>query len=168
MTISDRTLRRLGRYRDGELGRWGARRMAAELRESPELRWELEMLGVLGEAAGQLDAAAATPSLWDAIAGVLPDIDRHRARGAKPARAPELRVSETPASAWWGPRMGAALAAGALAVAAVVAFQPPPPVQISAAGSVRYLDTAGRSVMVIDSEEDVTIIWLIGPGTDEV
>ena len=42
-----------------------------------------------------------------------------------------------------------------------------PPVASPVAGSLRYLDTGGRPVLVVEDEPGVTIIWMMdgdGPG----
>ena len=57
---------------------------------------------------------------------------------------------------------GAALATAAAAVGLALAIYTP---DVQPAGSnIRWLDTAGRSVMVVDGADDMTIIWTLDAG----
>ena len=92
---------------------------------------------------------------------------RERALERTRSRARAQEVRET--GSWWRGRLVAA-AAMAAAVVAMVSYQAPgpsAPEDIAVAGSIRYLDTAGRPVMVLD-RSDVTIIWLIDGAPEEV
>jgi hypothetical protein len=147
-------------YHDRELSWWRRRLMEGRVRRSPRLQRELELLQEMSAAALSVDAAVASPDLWDDISGRLGAIDAdrqsHRASAAAPAREPFGSLS---ALFGWKP-MGLAVAAGATALAiglwnssGTVAADPND-------GVLRYLDTGGQSVIVVD-DPDVTIIWLI-------
>ena len=62
----------------------------------------------------------------------------------------------------WRP-IGLAVAAGATALAVGLWNAPVTLPDEQAGGVLRYLDTGGRTVMLVDSE-DVTIIWLMDGG----
>jgi hypothetical protein len=144
---SERTLLRLQAYHDGELSglaRWWLER---RLRRSPALRAELAALARVGEWVRDAHVEEPAPDLWDAIALRLPAADARRADagGARRSWVGWLAVPGVVASA---------------AIAAVLAFyelaSPPPP----ATGVVRWLDSGGRDVMVLEADPDTTIIWI--------
>jgi hypothetical protein len=143
-------------YYDRELGplrAWLARRRLAR---DPAARRELAALAALGDAVRAAAADLPEPSLWGTLAGRLRAIDA------------EL-VAERPVGAGWrGLGWRRPLAAG-VAAAAVVAllfavFAPPAE---DGGGVVRWLDTRGRPVMVLENAGDATIIWLIDPAAEE-
>jgi len=141
-------------YYDGQLGtvaRWWWRRRIAR---SPRLNRQLVQLVEVGNWVRQADLQQ-TPDLWDQIALRLPAIDAVRA--------------DTPAEAsgllrWTGlrPVMAAAATAAAVVAVALVTIGDGPGQR---AGAVRWLDTGGRSVIVLDDPETATIVWLLeSPG----
>jgi anti-sigma-K factor RskA len=141
--------RALHAYHDGELRGFARWRFERRLARSPALQRELRGLSELSLLLRESTGATAA-DLWDRIALRLPALDAQRAEAAQPAR----RLG------WWRP-LGAA--AAALAVAALVAqqwFSSPP---LDRAGVVRWMDSRGRSVMVLedDAQDGVTIIWLL-------
>ena len=178
--------RRLGAYQDGELPPRPRKRVSAHLRGCDPCGRELAALGRLRTAL-TLDAADPPEAVWTAF---WPQV---RARIATTAVAPE--------PVWWRawggvriqPRLalGPALAAGALAVLAVVApwqrapQQTPTPSSAPVAGG---LDIAGIHPAALDQvviqsietedpdvpvmvyaspESDVTVLWVFGlPRTD--
>lgn len=163
-------------YHDGELSWWRRRRVEAGLRRSPELRRELDALRQMRTAASAADRPLASPDLWDAIAGQLPAADARRGAPAgvegthTPPRSLEglatwlSGLSGLSGLLGWRP-IGWAVAAGAMALAVGVWITPGnlPGDMLTdepAVGVLRYLDTGGRAVMVLD-DEDVTIIWLL-------
>lgn len=181
-----KTLVELEAYHDRELSWWRRRRVEVALRRSPDLRRELDLLRQIGTAAATADAPLASPDLWDAISRQLPVSDaagrtvgdESAARGIpNPLREP---VREPVTGHVTGPRAGQggwlsgllaskpagfALAAAAMALAIGVWNTPMsvPGASVpdeAAAGVLRYLDTGGRPVIVLD-EDDVTIIWLM-------
>lgn len=148
-------LERLHAYHDGELGalrRWQVRRWLAR---DPAARRELEALAAVGEATRQAQPVPPRLELWGDLEGRLRSIDAERDTAGSQARSgsrlgPLLR----PAAA------GAVLAA---VVAGVALFLGPG--ASHGGGVVRWLDTRGQAVMVLD-EGDATIIWLMQPDAD--
>jgi anti-sigma factor RsiW len=171
--------RRLGAYQDGELSPRARGRVEAHVRRCEPCGWELAALGRLRTAL-TLDAADPAEAVWAAF---WPQV---RARIAMAAPAPE--------PAWrraWGavasrPRLALApaLAAGALAVLAVVAPwqrapQLPPALAPGAGGPgtaaiqpatldevvIQSIETDDPDVPVMvyaSSESDVTVLWVFG------
>ncbi len=152
--IVERDERVLHAYHDGELRglvRW---RFERRLARSPELRHELQSLVRLRVLALEVEPDAETPDLWEEIARRLPALDAHRVEGG-------LRSRE-PAWAWlWRP-MGAAAAAAATAALVFALWSS----DNAHAGVVRWLDSGGRSVIVLEDDADVTIIWVLGDSLD--
>jgi anti-sigma factor RsiW len=156
----DRLERSLHAYHDGELKSLARWRLERRLARSPELRRQLDELIALGDLVRESERPADSPDLWDRIAQRLPAIDARRA---------ELRAAP---QGWLGalPSLGRPLGAAAAVAMAVVAvalgwwFGAPS----AGAGVVRWMDSGGRSVMVL--EEDVssqlTIIWLLDGSTE--
>jgi hypothetical protein len=146
--IEAHVLARLHAYHDGELGRWSRWRFERRLRGDPQLRGELEGLerlsGLLREAA----PAAAAPDLWDGIAQRL-------SGAAEPVPGLGWPV-------WLRPASAAAVAAAVAAVAWLAWFE----AAVPAGGAVRWIDSGGRPMLVLDAGvgADVTIIWMLdGP-----
>ena len=162
----------LGAYHDRELSWWRRRRAEAGLRRSPELRRELELLQQISSAASTSEAAPSSPDLWGAISGQLAGIDRERRaqRGAASAPRPSgllglLGLSGALGTSGWSGLLGwrpigLAVAAGAAVLAVGLRNAPGTVPDGQTGGVLRYLDTGGRSVMVVEAQ-DVTIIWLM-------
>lgn len=167
MTATDHELsaveeRNLHAYHDGQLGpvaRWWWRRRIAR---SPRLREQLEQLAEVGNWVRETDSQQ-NPDLWDRIALRLPAIDAARAEttadesGLLPAslgRTPGWTIH------WPGLRPIAAAAATA-AVAIAVALGTIGDGSGQRPGAVRWLDTGGRSVIVLDNPDGATIVWLL-------
>lgn len=146
--LPGRNERALHAYHDGELGRFGRWRFERRLSRSPGLRAELEALRALSRWARESQPEPSA-DLWDRIALRLPAIDADRAEaGSRPGL-------------WSGhSRPLAALAlTAALALALFLGI-----IQrggSSTPGIIRWLDTGGRSVMVLDDQSDATIVWLL-------
>lgn len=144
-------------YHDGELS-WLARwRFERRLRRSPALRAELSNLEDLRGLLRSRDADLPAPDLWDAIARGLPAIDARRADRQAGGAAAGL--------GWWLKPVGAVAATAA--VAAIVFYggswlETP----VHAGGVVRWIDSGGRSVMVLDDQPDTTIIWVFDSATE--
>ena len=149
----DRLEARLQAYHDGELswlGRWRLERLLAR---DAGLREELDGLGRLGVLLQEVDAELPTPDLWESVRMRLPAMD---ARRTQTERAGHLGR---------GPRwVGAGLAAVAAALALVVGLNLAP--SDSAPASVRWLDSRGNPVLVLQDDRDATIIWLLEPNPD--
>ncbi len=154
--MTERDERRLHAYHDGELRglvRW---RFERRLARSPALQRELRGLSELGLLLHERAAAAPVPELWDRIALRVPAADARR--------QDEVTERATPRRLGWLPPLGAA--AAALAVAAVIAQQWLTAPALEQAGVVRWMDSRGSSVMVLEEDEqnEVTIIWLLDGG----
>jgi anti-sigma factor RsiW len=167
-----RDQRALNAYYDGELG--GLRRWLFERRlaHSPQLRAELEELERVSRWVQQLDAEPSEVDLWHGIALRLPELDAER-RERTQKRVGSKRGRGTPRGGRaepWSPREPGWLAAHArpiavVAVGAALALAlflgimrdaaPPMP------GMIRWLDSGGRSVMVLEDQGDATIVWLL-------
>ena len=143
-------------YHDGELRGFARWRFERRLARSPALQRELQMLSELGRVLRERAAAATGPELWDRIALRLPAEDARRREAAAERGAPR--------HLGWLPPLGAA--AAALVVAAVMAQQWLTAPALDRAGVVRWMDSRGRSVMVLEEDEqnEVTIIWLLDGG----
>jgi anti-sigma factor RsiW len=147
-TLAPRDERALHAYHDGELRGFARWRFERRLAGSPALQRELAQLARVSAVLREGAAGASGPDLWDRIALRLPAADARRETAA-------------PARMGWLPPLGAA---AALVVAALVAqqwFAPAP--ALERAGVVRWMDSRGRNVMVLedDARNEVTIIWLL-------
>jgi anti-sigma-K factor RskA len=145
-------------YHDGELSALARWRFERQLRRSPALRQELAALRALRADLRSLDGTAATPDLWSGIERRLPGVRRSSA-GARSEGASGRRWT------WWLTPLGAAAAATAVAVAVSYGgFWSPAP---ATGGVVRWIDSGGRSVMVLDDDPDTTIIWVLDSSATE-
>jgi anti-sigma factor RsiW len=181
-----REQRDLNAYHDGELS--GLRRWLFErqLSRSPRLRAELEELRRLARWVQGAGVQPPSVDVWDGIALRLPAIDaesveqrqrrvEQRQRGAEQPQRPDgqpQRLDGHPRrrdeqrewrgmgwlAAYSRPLTAAAVTA-ALALALFLGIMeeaaPPTP------GIIRWLDTGGRSVMVLEDQGDATIVWLL-------
>jgi anti-sigma-K factor RskA len=159
--MTERDERRLHAYHDGELRGLARWRFERRLARSPALQKELRGLGELGLLLRERAAGAPEPELWDRIALRLPAEDARREDAASERKAAR--------SLGWLRSLGAA--AAALAVVAVAVQQWLTAPALPQAGVVRWMDSRGRSVMVLEEDaqqEKVTIIWLLdgGPATE--
>ena len=172
----------LHRYHDGELS--GLERVLFErrLRRSPALRDELRAIEGVSAAIEQIAPSTVppdVPDLWPSIAPTLPSIDAQVAD--ERAGAAQRATRETGSRAGWPGfafgrphwAAGAAALAAAAVVALVLVVQSPggptaagtaavAPVLAGHGGVIRYLDSGGASVMVIEDEAaDMTIVWMM-------
>lgn len=144
-----KALAQLCAYHDGELGgvaRWLFER---RLRRSPELQQELEALDQIGSLVRASETRADSVDLWDRISLRLPAADARRAE--------EMEAGSFVTPTWLRPL-------GAAAVAALVAvFFGSLDTPAQGARVVRWMDSGGRSVIVLDDavDSDVTIIWIL-------
>lgn len=175
MTSLERDIERLHRYHDGEMSRLGRIGFERRLRRSPALRAEL---AALEQIAASIEFAAAelapqsVPDFWPAIRPALASVDTEvEVASQRRVRATVVRPGER------GFPFGLpGLAVGAAALAAVAVFVlrspggPPTgpgsaavaPVLARTEGVVRYLDSGGAPVLVIeDDESDMTIVWMM-------
>ncbi len=156
-------------YLDGELGWWKRRRVEARVRRAPAQRRELELQREIGRAARESETGIVTPSLWDGLSSRLAAIDAEIEAEPRTTWAAVSRLLPG-----WRP-LGAATLAAAAALAWVMVLRAPTPVPPAApslgevgSGVVRYLDTGGRSVMLMQETKGVTIIWLMDGGGDRL
>jgi hypothetical protein len=167
-----RDQRDLNAYHDGELGglrRWIFERRLARL---PELRAGLEALRQLTRSVQGLHPQSPSVDVWDDIALRLPALDAprdgQRQRGDGRGQGRDERWEPRAAGREWrgldwltaGSRpFAAAAVAAVLALALFLGIMddaaPPTP------GMIRWLDTGGRSVMVLEDQGDATIVWLL-------
>ncbi len=175
MTIHERWLRRLHAYHDAELGGFGRRRVEAKLRKSPELRRELEALRSFGELLQQADAGSQTDAsteIWTAIHSELRRIDAELSSSRQVSSLRSLfgrlrgYFGTHPG---WGPLGSVAAVAAVLLVSLqlldieLLSTRDPVPSEASEerGGTLRYLKTDGRSFVVSEGRNGVTIIWLM-------
>jgi anti-sigma factor RsiW len=167
-----RDRRDLNAYHDGELS--GLRRWLFERRlsRSPRLRAELEELKRLAHWVQGVGVQPPSVDVWDDIALRLPAIDaelveqrqRHVGQGQRRDEGRDWRGMGWLA-AYSRPLTAVAVTA-ALALALFLgimedAVSPTP-------GIIRWLDTGGRSVMVLEDQGDATIVWLLDALEDGV
>ncbi len=167
-----REQRYLNAYHDGELS--GLRRWVFERRlaRSPGLRAELEALKRLTRCVQELGPQPSNVDVWDEIAIQLPAIDadfegQRQGLDGQPHRRDEQRRRGAEQREWRGMDWLAAYSRPLVAVAASVALAlalflgimgdgvPQIP------GVIRWLDTGGRSVIVLEDQDDTTIVWLL-------
>jgi anti-sigma factor RsiW len=150
--------RALHAYHDGELRGFARWRFQRRVARSPELRRELEALALMRELVREGESRVPTPDLWEGISRRLPP-----AEGARPARIRDREAREgrgAPAPLVWLARpLGAAAAVAVVAVALVFALNSG---DNAAPGVVRWIDSGDRNVMVLEGDEEVTIIWVLG------
>jgi len=140
-------------YHDGELGFFARRRVARQVAASPEAREALQGLARVGELVRESHATPVGPDLWAEIARELP---------ARPVAASD------PGRASFADALGGLFrpaTAGALAMAAAAALifllssrEPAGGVDV-----VQYLDPGDNSVMLLQGQDDATIIWVMKP-----
>jgi hypothetical protein len=177
-----RDLEQLHRYHDGELAGLDLWRFKRRLRGSDALQSELAAMRSLSEQIGLsgFDGDATnSPDVWASIASALPAIDaqvddecvRGAVRPSEPVAEERGGFLGLPISNW---AVGSAALAAVAVMLVLPTTTPPlggdtvttrgvaPVVVASPAGTVRYLDSGGRSVMVIeDSAESMTIVWMM-------
>jgi len=148
--VRDRTSERLQAYYDGELGPLARWRFERGLRRDPALREELFALEETGRLLREAEPETASPDLWEAIRLRLPAESAQRAERDEAPLAPRSRL-------WTlSPWVGVAAATAALALAFGLEWGDP-----SASGSVRWIDSRGKPLMVLQDDRKATIIWVI-------
>ena len=155
--------RDLQAYYDGELRGLSRWLFTRRLAKSPELQSRLADLERLGGWLRETETAVAGLDLWPAIAMRLPALDVQRAEAGTPAPRADFEAESGSGLRWLRPA-AAALATAALALAVVLGIigdgAPTAP------GVISWLDTGGRSVLVLDGAEDSTIVWLLDAPTE--
>ncbi len=157
-----RDQRDLNAYHDGELS--GLRRWIFERRlsHSPSLRAELEELKRLARWVQGLGPQLPSVDVWEDVALRLPAIDAQFAE-QRQGRA-ERRGMD-----WLAAYSRPLAAAGVTAALALALFlgimeDAAPPTS----GVIRWLDTGGRGVMVLEDKGDATIVWLLDAADDGI
>jgi anti-sigma factor RsiW len=150
VSARDRINERLQAYYDGELRGLARWRFERRLARDPAARQELLALEETGRLLRDVEAEAAAPDLWEAIRLRLPALDAQRAEVEEARAAPRSRL--------WAlsPWVGVGVAAAALALAIGVEWR-----DASASGSVRWIDSRGKPLMVLQDDSKATIIWVI-------
>ncbi len=153
-----REQRDLNAYHDGELS--GLRRLIFERRlaRSPGLRAELEALKRLTRCVQGLAQPPPSVDIWYEIALHLPAIDAQPA-GQRQRGAEQRGWRGMDWLAAYSRPLATVGAAVALALALFLGIMedgaPATP------GIIRWLDTGGRSVIVLEDQDDATIVWLL-------
>jgi len=140
-------------YHDGELGFFARRRVERELAASPEARDALSSLALVGELVRESQTASVPVDLWAEIARQLPAAAPRAAEVERPGPAEVLSWLLRPA--------GVAVAAAAVLAALVLLLPGREPAGV--ADVVQYLDPGDNSVMLLQGQDDATIIWLMEP-----
>jgi len=170
-----REQRDLNAYHDGELS--GLRRWLFERRlsRSPGLRAELEELKRLAHWVQGADPQPSSADVWDDIALRLPAIDaqlveRRQNRAEQPRRRVEWRAWRGMDSlAVYSRPLAATAVTAALALALALFLGIMEDAAPQTPGVIRWLDTGGRSVMVLeDRGDDATIVWLLDAPEDGI
>jgi anti-sigma factor RsiW len=151
-------------YHDGELSGLARWRFERRLRRSPELRAELGRLEHLRGLLRTRDGDEPGPDLWGAIALRLPALDAAAHEGRDETVRGRAAGGPGPGLSWWLKPAGAVVATAA--VAGIVVYGGDWQEAPTSGGVVRWLDSGGRSVMVLDDEPDTTIIWVLDGATD--
>ena len=139
-------------YQDGELPLWRRWRISRRLARDRAAQRELASIAELGALLREQAAAepGPLPDLWEGV----------RAQLATASRPTGVDVDDSlPARTPWVPAwLGAGLAAASVAavMASGVLASDAAPVE-----SVRWLDSKGKPVMVIQDDHDATIIWVL-------
>lgn len=138
-------------YHDGELRGFARWRLERRLARSPGLRRELEVLARMRGLLIERDERMPVPDLRERIAQRLPAIDARREEAEAERRgrgmlAPLLKP------------LGAVAAAAAVAIVVRLAL---PLGDGVTPGVVRWIDTGERNVIVLDDDEEMTIIWVL-------
>ena len=162
MKACQRTQDRLEAFHDGELAGFLRWRVERHLKSCPHCRSEVEDFGAIAEIVREEELAAMpAPDLWAAIAAQLPAIDAELERRAAPVAALRPARERKGWAALLGPLP---IGVGGLAVAGVAFVLwlrlPGSPVRDDV---VEELETMGRSVVVLPSDDKSTIIWVLDP-----
>lgn len=150
MSDRERISQQLNAYYDGELGALARWRLERRLARDPVARRELHALEETGRLLREAEAGADAPDLWEAIRLRLPAPDAGRPGVDEALPGPRSRL--------WGlsPWVGVGVAAAALALAIGIEWG-----DASVSGSVRWIDSRGKPLMVLQDDSRATIIWVI-------
>lgn len=137
-------------FQDAELPLWRRWRVARRLARDRAGQRELASIAELGALLREQAAAQPAPDLWEGVRAQL-------ATAAKPTPL-DVDDSLTARTPWQPAWLGAAIATASVAVvmASGVLSGDAAPVE-----SVRWLDSKGKPVMVLQDDRDATIIWVL-------
>ncbi len=168
MNAEERRQLELEAYHDGELSWWRRWRVERRLARDPAARRDVNALGEVGQLVREVaDEAAAVGDrdLWSGIEAQLAVTPAPVAAGGRRERvdgglAGPLR---------WGGAIAAAGAALALTLFIGNGAETTLDRTTSLHGSVEWLDSGGEATMVLQDDEEATIIWVVSeakiPGT---
>jgi len=162
MTACQRFEDRLEAFHDGELAGFERWRVSRHVAACARCRGDLETLReIAGLVRDEEGAAGPGPDLWASIAARLPAIDAELGLRAVPDVAP-LPVRERRG---WAALLGPLpIGMGGLAAAAIaLVLYLRVPVAVPLDDVVEELDTMGRPVAVLPSDDKSTIIWVLDP-----
>jgi anti-sigma factor RsiW len=145
-----RETQELHAFQDGELSLWRRWRVARRLARDARAQREVASIAELGALLREQAAAQPAPDLWAGIRAQLPTAPRPTpldVDDALPATTPWL-------PAWLGAAIAAASVAGVMASGVLSGDAAP-------VGSLRWLDSKGKPVMVLQDDRDATIIWVL-------
>lgn len=161
--MDERSQQLLEAYCDGELGPLRRAWWRWRIRRSPERSREVDAIARFSQQVRdhEREAISAGGSLWPEVSLGLAAVDARVAAEAVPrAEAPQVwrRI---------GPPFAAVVAVAVVALLFWEAPAPTPELSTPVQGALRYLDTDGQPVLVVEDDAGVTIIWLLdanGPG----
>ena len=116
----------------------------------PAMRRVFETLSLVGQLVRENESTTPAPDLWDAIALRLPAEDARRA-DAPTSRGPD----------WLAPLLRPVPAAAAAAVLAIAVAIGVTTGDTATGSVVHWLDTGNRSVMVLEDDAEMTVIWVL-------
>jgi len=142
--------RELHAFQDGELALWRRWRVARRLAHDEAAQREVASVSELGALLREQAGEAPDADLWDGV----------RARLATAPRPAPLEADDAirGGAAWLPGWLGAGLAAASVAAVMATGLLAGDAAPV---GSLRWLDSKGRPVMVLRDDHDATIIWVI-------
>ena len=150
MSARDRVSEQLQAYHDGELHGLARWRFERKLARDPAAKQQLSTLEETSRLLREVETENAAPDLWEAIRLRLPAPNAKRFEVEEAPPEPRFRL-------WTlSPWVGVGVAAAALALAIGVEWG-----DASVPGSVRWIDSRGKPLMVLQDDSRATIIWVI-------
>lgn len=140
----------LNAFRDGELSPWRRWLVGRRVARDAVLQRRLDTLETLGGLLREQAESTPQPDLWDGIRARLATAPRPAPRNETSQAAPAVSA----APAW----LGAAFAAAVVVIVMATSWLPGDAPSVA---SVRWLDSKGKPVMVLQDDLEATIIWVI-------
>lgn len=160
MTACQRFEDRLEALHDGELGGLARWRVARHVARCTHCRAEMASLGAIASLVREEQSDAMPgPDLWAAIAARLPAIDAELGHRTTPAARERPARERRGWAALLGPLPIGGLAAATIAFVLYLQL----PAAAPRDDVVEELDTMGRPVAVLPSDDKSTIIWVLDP-----